>query len=270
LNSTPVGQFGGYSWFISRLKSSGGGSSYQPGLLAYRRGCWSTSTTFSWVDSNWVVLNPTSMPRYFALQDADVHAPTKSGFSAELRKMGSRYMSAIIQGTNLWACQTIGLDGTDGNYGGTETGSTVDRTGIQWWKYGIESSGASLSSAVSGIIFDNAASPAAPYWFYTGSLAVNTSGDVLFGFSGSKSTEEIGAFHYGRLQTGTFPDRIALIQPGGPSIFSSGVVRWGDYSATLLDPDGSTFWTAQEYMDGDFEGGDLHWASWINSVKINP
>ena len=119
LNSTPVGQFGGYSWFISRLKSSGTGSNYQPGLLAYRRGCWSTITTFSWVDSSWVVLNPTSRPRYFALQDADVHAPTKSAYSAELKKMGSRYMSAIIQGTNLWACHTIGLDGTDGSYGGT-------------------------------------------------------------------------------------------------------------------------------------------------------
>ena len=94
---------------------------------------------------------------------------------------------------------------------------------------------------------------------------VNSSGNVLFGFSGSKTSEYIGAFYYGRLANGTFGNRIVLLQPGQSAYDDLESNRWGDYSVVSLDPsDNSTFWTVQEYVYTD------GWATWIGSIKSLP
>lgn len=49
--------------------------------------------------------------------------------------------------------------------------------------------------------------------------------------------------------------------------FGSGRVRWGDYSATVVDPlDDLTFWTIQEYAETDVGGtaSDDRWGTWWN------
>jgi len=88
---------------------------------------------------------------------------------------------------------------------------------------------------------------------------------MVVGFSGSKSTEYIGAFYTGRLANGTTPAKPTLIQ-AGRAYFNE--VRWGDYSYTSLDPaDGTTFWTVQEY--GDSPSG-VFWRTWVATIKTSP
>ena len=63
-------------------------------------------------------------------------------------------------------------------------------------------------------------------------------------------------------------DPITTIKAGEDSYvkdFGSGRVRWGDYSATVVDPaDDTTFWTIQEYAEtdvGPLESDD-RWGTW--------
>ncbi|MCA9238508.1 MAG: hypothetical protein KDA44_23715 [Planctomycetales bacterium] len=86
------------------------------------------------------------------------------------------------------------------------------------------------------------------------SIAVNGFGDVVIGVTGTSSSEYASSY--------------ALVRPAGAGLFEpprllrAGVDnyeqldslsrnRWGDYSATTVDPaDPSIFWTNQEYVDG--------------------
>jgi hypothetical protein len=88
---------------------------------------------------------------------------------------------------------------------------------------------------------------------------------MVMGFSGSRGTEHIGAFYTGRWANGTTPDKPVLIQSGRaffPDYF------WGNYSYTSLDPNGSTFWTVQEYAGTSVPGyGLIAYGTWISSIK---
>jgi hypothetical protein len=82
---------------------------------------------------------------------------------------------------------------------------------------------------------------------------VNGQGHAALGFSGSKSTEYIGCYTCGRLATDA-PNTmgaVMLFKAGLASyqyLDSYGRNRWGDYSATTLDPnDDMSMWTIQEY-----------------------
>ena len=166
-------------------------------------------------------------------------------------------MNAVIRNDTLWTCHHVGIDGADQDYDEDEFGDTVDRSAIRWLKIQINSDGTLSCSAV-GIIADTGITD--PYWYYMPSIMVNSSGNALLGFSGSKASEYIGAFYHGRLANGTFPGRIQVLQPGEGEYYAS---RWGDYSASALDPaDSSSFWTVQEYV-----ARDQSWATWIGSIK---
>ena len=89
--------------------------------------------------------------------------------------------------------------------------------------------------------------------FYYPSIAVNESGDIVIGFSGSSTSTFVGDYAV----TGTFNGTTTtlgtpqLIQAGsGPYFidFGAGRNRWGDYSEVVLDPnDHHTFWSIQEW-----------------------
>ncbi len=86
---------------------------------------------------------------------------------------------------------------------------------------------------------------------------------MVMGFSGSKSNDFIGAFYSYRAADGATPNGVSLAHGGqGPYDFSS---RWGDYSATSLDPiDDLTFWTVQQYMEQD--PASEKWGTWISEI----
>ena len=107
--------------------------------------------------------------------------------------------------------------------------------------------------------------------FFYPSIAVNPFGDVMIGFSGSDNVS-------------TFVSTYAILGEtlggvttfGSPLLLQSGVAdylqldsinrnRWGDYSATILDPtDPYTFWTFQEWVSGTDT-----WSTQITELQIS-
>lgn len=79
------------------------------------------------------------------------------------------------------------------------------------------------------------------------SIAANDNGDAVLGFTKVSSTMYASVYATGRLGTdapGTLETQV-LIKAGTGSY---GGTRWGDYSATVVDPsDVTKFWTYQEY-----------------------
>jgi len=109
-------------------------------------------------------------------------------------------------------------------------------------------------------------------WYYYPSIAVNYNGDVGIGFTGSSTSEFAGAYYTARAVSdpaGTMQS-VATLQPGGSSYYNhlSGIEnRWGDYSATSVDPaDDLRFWTVQEYATSSINT----WGTWIGSFALPP
>lgn len=89
--------------------------------------------------------------------------------------------------------------------------------------------------------------------YYFPSIAVNKNNEVLLGFSGSSNkiyASGFYAYHSPTDEPGTVQGPMQFIAGDSPYELydSSGRVRWGDYSATMVDPkDDASFWTIQEY-----------------------
>jgi hypothetical protein len=104
---------------------------------------------------------------------------------------------------------------------------------------------------------------------YYASIAVNEFEQVVIGFSGSSETQFVSAYavvgetnggvtHFGEpilLRAGSFDYQLLDTQ---------GRNRWGDYSATVVDPDDpGTFWTFQEFV-----WGPNIWAVNITEIRV--
>jgi len=90
------------------------------------------------------------------------------------------------------------------------------------------------------------------------SLAVDRVGDMALGYSTSSSTTKPAIKYAGRLfsdPVNTFSQTEQLmIQGAGTQTGTCGgvpCIRWGDYSAMSLDPDGCTFWYTNMYYAAD-------------------
>jgi uncharacterized repeat protein (TIGR01451 family) len=90
------------------------------------------------------------------------------------------------------------------------------------------------------------------------SLAVDRAGDLALGYSTSSATTKPAIKYAGRLAAdpvNTFGQtEQLLIQGTGTQTGNCGTtacIRWGDYSAMSLDPDGCTFWYTGEYYAAD-------------------
>lgn len=103
---------------------------------------------------------------------------------------------------------------------------------------------------------------------YFPSIAVNDLGDVVIGFSGSGLDTPVSSFAaVGETVDGTttFSSPFVLYQGDGSyEQVVSGRNRWGDYSATVLDPlDPLSFWTFQEYVSSEDE-----WSLRITQITL--
>lgn len=114
-------------------------------------------------------------------------------------------------------------------------------------------------------------------WYYYPSIGVNANGDVAVGMSGSSGTEFAGGYYTARRfadPPGTM-QAVSLLKAGEQSYFKtlSGTAnRWGDYSATVVDPSGNLkFWTVQEYAKThDTTTGVSRWGTWWGSFFLAP
>ncbi len=107
--------------------------------------------------------------------------------------------------------------------------------------------------------------------YFQGSIAVNSSGDVVVGFnrSGTGVTDFIGSYaRVGKFTGSTivFGNDIQLTAgQANYHLIGGNGERWGDFSATRVDPvDSSLFWTFQEFAQPSNV-----WATQITSIRIN-
>jgi hypothetical protein len=158
----------------------------------------------------------------------------------------------------LWTAHNIGVDNTGA------AGGTTNRNAARW--YELQNLATTPSVLQAGTLFDNSGPNDANqrnYWYPT--IMVSGQGHAALGCSIAGTNEYVNAFTTGRLASdlpGTLRDG-----PGGvalPGYTSSSTAynppgddgggyarRWGDYSATSLDPnDDMTMWTIQEYCNG--------------------
>lgn len=172
------------------------------GEILYRRLQWLGTNAV--LDTNWLTVSPSvaAYRDYFDLMIktnmAAPQATASNGVPISLREIGSRLTTAVVRNGSLWTCQAVGLSGTNGNYVGDQTGSSVDRSSVQWTKLSVETSTGTLSYNSHGRIWDPA--PTNAYWYYFPSLMVNCAGDMLAGFSGSRATSYIGTFYAWRVK----------------------------------------------------------------------
>ena len=270
----------GYAWLVAKGPPDLG-TNYQGGALCYRRMQWSGSNVVL-VDTNWVVVTNDG-PTYRNYYDLDgtnvtvvagageVSAPHPFGGPGEritLHLGGSRLAMPVIRQGFLWTCQAVGLNGTNGVYVGDVNDTNVTRSGLQWLKMEVDAPGGALHYSTHGRVYDRAATN--PWYYYFPSLMVNCAGDMVMGFSGSSATNYIGAFYSLRRAGGETTEVPRVIRLGNIE-FNDGA-RWGDYSATTLDPaDDSSFWSVQQVADEAGSAvGLTDWSTVIVKIRIVP
>lgn len=104
--------------------------------------------------------------------------------------------------------------------------------------------------------------------YYFPSIGVNRNNIAAIGFSGSSATEYAGAFYTIVRPASATAEPVASLKAGEAPYFKilgTGTQnRWGDFSATVVDPsDDTTFWTLQEYAQTpDPVSGESRWGTW--------
>ncbi|MBW1800824.1 MAG: hypothetical protein JRJ85_08840 [Deltaproteobacteria bacterium] len=160
--------------------------------------------------------------------------------------------NVVLQDGSVWGVQSVEIDG---------------RSALRWFEI-INTNHAGFEiQAVNqeGFIEDSDLS------FYYGSIAVNEFGQVVIGFSGSGADQFVSSYAVvGETVDGmtAFSDT-TLLKAGLDDyerLDGSGRNRWGDYSATVLDPtDPYTFWTFQEFVYAE-----NIWAVQITEINTIP
>lgn len=168
------------------------------------------------------------VPAYAAAPQARQPGPNDN-----IENVSPRITSNVMEvGDSLWAVHAV----LDPVFGGSA---------IRW--YEIDETNNNLLQT--GLINDPELD------FYDASIAANANGDVVIGFSGSGDNQFISAYAVtGTTDAGVTTFGIPQVMQAGAAEytvdFGSGRVRWGDYSATVVDPlDPNVFWTFQEFAD---------------------
>jgi hypothetical protein len=103
---------------------------------------------------------------------------------------------------------------------------------------------------------------------WMGSIATDQAGDMAVGYSVSNGTSIFPSIAYtGRVSSdpaGTMQAEVNLVSGTGSQ--TTGLSRWGDYSAMQVDPvDDCTFWYTQEYIKTN---GTFNWNTRIANFKF--
>jgi hypothetical protein len=161
----------------------------------------------------------------------------------------TRLLNAVYRNGSLWTTHNVAVGG---------------KVEVAWYR--------TNPSAVSMVDQGRIRDPLR--WYFYPSIAVNQDNAVAVGFSGSSSFEYASAYYTARRNT----DPPGTMQP--PSLLKTGVAsyfktlsgtenRWGDFSATVVDPsDNLTFWTLQEYAATPrASDGRSMWGTWWGKFR---
>lgn len=173
------------------------------------------------------------------------------GTSSKIQVNDADIQNVVYRNGSLWCTHTIFLPA-----GGPT------RSSIQWWQ--INPTGPAIQQR--GRIDDTSGN-----MFYAfPSIAVNTNNDVLVGYARFSATQYAGggyAFRAGTDAANSMRDDTLLKAGAGTYSNLDGVGRnrWGDYSATVVDPSNNTdMWTLQEYATST-----NNWNTWWGRINLS-
>jgi len=160
-------------------------------------------------------------------------------FEARIRR------DRIANVRSLWTAHAIEVNASG------VANATGNRNGARW--YEIRNFTGTPTLTQSGTLFDNSASAADHYIYPT--VAMTGQGHMALGASVGATDRFMSAATAGRLRTDTLGAiQAPVITEAGTAAYNQvfgGRNRWGDYSATVVDPaDDQTMWTIQEYCNG--------------------
>jgi len=192
-----------------------------------------------------------------------LNAP-QSGCSIDVETNDTRLLNAVLRKGMIWTTHHVG--------------NPAGKTEVSW--YQLDPTTASVPGPyVMPLQQGRVVDPTRFYYFP--SIAVNKEECVALGFSGSDAATFVSAYYTARFPT----DPAGTMQPvnllkageaGYVQLDSIGRNRWGDYSATVVDPrDWHTFWTVQEYAETPFNPGAVctgdskgaRWGTWWGSFQ---
>lgn len=181
------------------------------------------------------------------------------GTTTDVETNDPRILNTVFRNGRLWATHSGGYPRT----------STANRTVAVW--YEIDPAVSSAPVVQSGVVDSGAGT----HHFFP-SISVNANNAVALGFSYSDATQYVEAAYTGRESSdpaGTM-GAVTTCKAGESSyskFFSGTRNRWGDYSATVVDPvDDLTFWTLQEYAGTNVGPGvnDGRWGTWWCRAQV--
>jgi|GEM_PF-2977425 len=175
------------------------------------------------------------------------------GTSQKLDQGDSRILDCVYRNGKIWAAHTVLLPSVN-----------PTRCAAQWWQ--INTNGAVLQV---GRIDDPSGTTSYAY----PTIGVNKNDDAMIGYSRFSATQYVSANYAFRFAT----DPLSTLR--ADTVFKAGLGayyktlgaandpnRWGDYSATVVDPvDDITLWTIQEYAAapvGSITNNSGRWGTW--------
>jgi hypothetical protein len=176
------------------------------------------------------------------------------GSAQKIQNGDGRVLNMVYRGGSLWVAHNVFLP----------AGGTATRTAAQWWQFtpAFVLQQAGRVDDATGTVF-----------YAYPSIAVNSQSDVLLGFSIFSAAQYASggyAFRFAADAANTLRDPV-LLKAGEASYFKTdgaGRNRWGDFSATVVDPvNDLDFWTIQEYAETP-ETID-RWGTWWGKVSPN-
>jgi uncharacterized protein YjdB len=173
----------------------------------------------------------------------------QSGTTSKVQNNDHRVNQMVYMNGRLWFSHTVFLPYI--------AGVNPTRSAIQWWQ--IDTTGTPVQ-------FGRVDDASNTNFYAFPSIAVNINNDALIGFSTFSSGIHPSAAYALRINTdATDSIRTPITYRSGQNTYykdyGGGKNRWGDYSATALDPTNNTsFWTLQEASGTTANSWDTWWA----------
>jgi hypothetical protein len=143
----------------------------------------------------------------------------------------------------------------------THSVSVSGRAAVRWYEFRTPSSPTLFQSG-------NVKNKKLHYW--TGSIAMDKAGNMAVGYSTSSANDFPGITYSGRGTSdnaGKMKKHAGGNTTNGSGSQTSGLTRWGDYSAMSVDPiDDCTMYYTNEYLKTT---GSFNWSTKVNSFKFN-
>jgi len=170
----------------------------------------------------------------------------QSGNDNTIDTSDTRLLNVVYRNGSLWTVHTV-------------QSPAMTKTEVAWYQIDPGAGAVLAQGRISDLV----------RWYYYPSIGVNANGDVAIGMSGSSAKEFVGGYYTARrfADPGGTMQPVSLLKGGEQPYFKAFSIsggRWGDYSATVVDPNGNLrFWTVQEYAATPANTWGTWWGSFI-------